>query len=209
MLNSSEAEVDRSLVKFAHDNGYRVHVKPRLRDVLDLDGVRLTSRERNFSFTAHVDFVVADAQSNLPVLTIEYDGPQHMRDRVQQGRDQGKDRLCEVVGLPMLRIDNQFARRSGRWRVLAYILEMHEAGKASRRAQEDGHVPWDLPFIHNFILDIHDPSRPQFTRLDQAALVALRGTFRHVGSCGTPNGGATREATPKRAESPGSPTASS
>ena len=74
----------------------------------------------------------------------------------------------------MLRIDNQYARRAGRWRVLAYILEMHEAGKAFRRAQEDGHVPWDEPFIHNSILDMHDPSRPQFTGLDQAALVALR-----------------------------------
>ena len=172
LLNFREAAVDDLLKDFASEHGYRILLKPRLRDVIDVDNLNLSGRERNFTFTAHIDFVAADVATNLPVLAIEYDGPQH-GDAEQVERDSIKDRLLEAAGLPLLRIDNHFARKEGKWRVLTYILSMHETGKAFYEAQESGSIPEDEIFIHNLIIDTSDPDRPMLTGLDTEALIAL------------------------------------
>lgn len=134
------------LADYAEDNGYRISLKMRLRDVIDVDDLPLDGRERNFAFTSHLDFVAFDAESHLPVLAVEYDGPQHLTDQDQIERDRIKDKLCETAELPLLRIDNLFTRKEGRWRVLAYILWAHEMGKSFYEAQEAGQIPEDEPF---------------------------------------------------------------
>ena len=111
VLNLRESAVDRMLAESAADNGYRVSLKMRLRDVIDVDDMPLDARERNFAFTSHLDFVAFDAETHLPVLAVEYDGPQHLTDHRQMERDRIKDRLCEAAELPMVRIDNQFTRK--------------------------------------------------------------------------------------------------
>ncbi|HZX08137.1 DUF2726 domain-containing protein [Kribbella sp.] len=114
ILTAAESKVDRGLDEYARDNGYRLLLKPRLRDVIDVDDMHLTWREQNFTFTAHLDFVAADAATGLPILAIEYDDARHRTDPQQRERDKIKDRLCQAAGLPMLRVDSQFARREGR-----------------------------------------------------------------------------------------------
>src|SRR5664279_4541091 len=126
----TEAAVDRVLADYADENGYRISLKMRLRDVIDVDDMSLSARERNFAFTSHLDFVAFDAATHLPMLAVEYDGKQHLTDDRQVERDQVKDSLCERVGMPLLQIDNQFTRKEGKWRVLRYILWVHEMGKA-------------------------------------------------------------------------------
>lgn len=174
ILNLREAAVDHLLGEYARDNGYRLMLKTRLRDVIDVDDMALTERERNFAFTSHLDFVAADTTTNLPVLAVEYDGAQHWNDPKQRQRDATKDRLCEAAGLDLLRIDSLYTRKAGRWRVLGYILEMHEAGKAFAEAQAQGIIPWDEPFVHTSIIDTTDPQRPTFTGLDMAAIERLQ-----------------------------------
>lgn len=175
ILSWREAEVDLLLADYADANGYRILLKTRLRDVIDTDDdSALTKRERDFAFKAHLDFVAADAKTGLPLLAVEYDGPQHWSDPIQQERDAIKDRLCAEAGLDLLRIDNLFTRREGRWRVLGYILEMHEAGKAFAAAQALGNIPRDEPFIHTSIIDTTDPARLTFTGLDTEALQRLQ-----------------------------------
>lgn len=174
ILNVQEAAVDHLLGDYARDNGYRLMIKPRLRDVIDVEDMELAGRERNFVFTSHLDFVAADTTTNLPVLAIEYDGSQHWNDPKQRERDAVKDRLCEAAGLDLLRIDNLYTRKAGRWQVLGYILEMHEAGKAFAEAQVQGSIPWDEPFVHTSIIDTTDPQRPTFTGLDMAAIERLQ-----------------------------------
>lgn len=191
ILTDGESKVDRVLDEYARENGYRLLLKPRFRDVIDVDDMHLTGRERNFTFTAHFDFIAADAATSLPILAIEYDDARHRTDPEQRERDKIKDRLCQAAGLPMLRVDSQFARREGRWRVLGYILEMHEVGKAFHAAQQAGQVPWDEPFIHNLIIDMSNSSRPTFTGLDQAALERLS-DLRGAGTIG-PYGGWWRD----------------
>lgn len=80
VLNLTEAAVDRMLAEYAEENGYRIGLKMRLRDVIEVDDLPLTPRERNFTFTAHLDFVALDAETHLPVLAVEYDGAQHLVD---------------------------------------------------------------------------------------------------------------------------------
>ncbi|MBW8173994.1 DUF2726 domain-containing protein [Ornithinimicrobium sp. Arc0846-15] len=173
ILNVQEAAVDHLLGDYARDNGFRLMIKPRLRDVIDVEDMELTSRERNFLFTSHLDFVAADT-TNVPVLAIEYDGSQHWNDYKQRDRDTIKDRLCKAAGLDLLRIDNLYTRKAGRWQVLGYILEMHEIGKVFAEAQAQGSIPWDEPFIHTSIIDTTDPQRLTFTGLDMAAIERLQ-----------------------------------
>lgn len=174
-MNAREAAVDRSLARYAQENGYRIAMKMRLRDVIDADDDWLDVRERNFLFMAHLDFVVLDESTHLPVLAVEYDGPQHS-DLLQAERDRIKDWLCEKAGLPMLRIDNHFARKEGRWQVLEYILWAHEMSKAFCAAQKAGYVPYDEPFDpHFFLLPTKDPDQYEFSGLSQRAISYLCG----------------------------------
>jgi very-short-patch-repair endonuclease len=174
VLNLNEKAAIRHLEDYARSHGYRIVIKPRFRDVINFDEQALPRRERDFIYKAHLDFVAADIETDQPLLAVEYDGHQHLTDPKQRERDEIKDRLCADAGLDLLRINNLFTRKEGRWRVLGYVLEMHEAGKAFAEAQEQGLVPEDEPFIHNAILDFTDLSRPTFTGLDTEALEQLR-----------------------------------
>lgn len=172
LANRQEAAVDRELQSWADTHGYRLTLKTRLRDVMEDDPL-WTRRERDFAYMAHLDFVAFDADSLEPVLAVEYDGRQHLTDLRQHERDAIKDRLCAGAGLNLLRVDSQFARREGRWKVLGYILEMHGIGKAFAAAQHEGSIPEDEPFIHNLVIDTSDPAHPTFTGLDTSAIARL------------------------------------
>lgn len=175
-MNFQESAVDRLLADYASENGYRIHLKMRLRDVIDVDDVTQTARDRNFAFTSHLDFVAVDAETLMPVLAIEYDGAQHLSDPAQIERDRIKNRLCEAAGLPLLRIDSLFTRKEGKWRVLTYILWAHETGKAFYAAQESGQIPWDEPFYHGSVIDVDESGRAyDFTGLDIPAMRFLDG----------------------------------
>jgi hypothetical protein len=175
VLNLRESDVDRILADYADENGYRISLKMRLRDVIDTDGLPLNARERNFAFTSHLDFVAFDAETHLPVLAIEYDGPQHLTDDRQIERDRIKDKLCAAAELPLLRIDNLFTRKEGKWRVLTYILWAHEMGKAFYAAQEAGQIPDDEPFDAAWLLIPREDGRGyEFSALAGEALSYLR-----------------------------------
>jgi hypothetical protein len=167
-LSAGEERVDRVLAEYAAEFGYRINLKMRLRDAIDLDDVDLDGRRRNFLWTAHLDFVAIDTGSNLPELAIEYDDATH-DDPVQQRRDGIKDELCAESGLPLLRVDSLFARREGRWTVMSYILRAHELGKAFYAAQDRGSIPTDEPFYHGSVIDPDGG----FMGLDRAAISFL------------------------------------
>lgn len=174
VLNFHEAGADLMLQEYAAEWGYRVQLKMRLSDAIDAEGDVRDGRERNFLRTSHLDFVLVSDES-LPVLAVEYDGPQHLTDPIQIARDQIKDRLCAAAGLPLLRIDSGYMRKSGKWRVLKYILWAHEMGKAFFAAQERGHVPMDEPFIHGNVLDRGPDGRWGLSGLDIPANTFLLG----------------------------------
>lgn len=74
ILNRSEDAVDELLAEYADSYGYRINIKMRLRDVIDVDDRQLDPRARNFVWTSHLDFVIIDATEKYPILAVEYDG---------------------------------------------------------------------------------------------------------------------------------------
>jgi hypothetical protein len=176
VLNLRESAVDRMLANYANENGYRVSLKMRLRDVIDVDDLPLDARERNFSFTSHLDFVAFDTETHLPVLAVEYDGPQHLTDHRQIERDRLKDELCKAAELPLLRIDNLFTRKEGRWKVLTYILWAHEMGKSFYAARGSGQILDDEGFdAGTLLLPTQDGRGYEFSALAGPALTYLHG----------------------------------
>lgn len=164
------------LADYAHEHGYRINLKMRLRDVIDVDDLPLSAKERNFAFTSHLDFVAVDAKTHLPVIAIEYDGPHHLSDQRQIERDRIKDKLCEASELPLLRIDNLFTRKEGRWRVLAYMLWAHEMGKAYYKAVGDRPISEDDGFdAGTILLPKEDGSGLELSMLGGQGLTYLLG----------------------------------
>lgn len=164
------------LADYAKEHGYRISLKMRLRDVIDVDDLPLSAKERNFAFTSHLDFVAVDARTHLPVIAIEYDGPQHLTDHLQIERDRIKDKLCEAAELPLLRIDNHFTRKEGRWRVLTYILWAHEMGKAYYESVGDGPISDEDGFdAGTFLLPKEDGAGLEFSMLGGQGLTYMVG----------------------------------
>lgn len=182
IFNLAEAAVNRQLSKYAEENGYKIYVKMRLRDAIDIDGMETSARERDFAWKSHLDFVCVDEEENLPVLAVEYDGHQHLTDARQRDRDKIKDTLCRQAELPLLRIDSEYARKEGKWRVLDYILSVHESAKAFHEAQRRGHVPADEDFYHGLIIELDEEGNASLMGLDMPANRFLLG-FRDRQQC--------------------------
>ncbi len=121
LVNFHEKVTDRLLSTAAADNGDRLLAKVRLADVLEVE--HLTGRAKHYALAAHLDFVMVHAETSAPRFAVELDGAQHWSDPVVQARDRNKDQLCELAGLPLLRITSDFTRREGRWTVLTYLVD--------------------------------------------------------------------------------------
>src|SRR5262249_40916153 len=141
-----------------------------MRDVINLDPATVTSAERSYWFKAHLDFVVFDAETSEPRFAVEYDGRQHVTDAEQMRRDEMKDRLCEMAGLPLLRIDSNFMRTINGYQVWLYGLEAHDLALGFFKAQTSGWIPWDEPFSHTSFINTDSQGRLNFNGLDRDAI---------------------------------------
>jgi hypothetical protein len=80
----------------------RVHLKPRLADIFDIDLPLWTSDERTFMLMAHFDILITDDDFN-PKFAIEFDGLFHSNQR-QRERDNLKNRICQKAFFQLVRI---------------------------------------------------------------------------------------------------------
>lgn len=78
-----------------------------LRRVLDVQVMNSLLDEGDQTFLAnasvHLDVVIEDHETEVALLALELDGPQHQRSP-QSERDIRKDRILRVAGLPLLRL---------------------------------------------------------------------------------------------------------
>lgn len=84
---------------------YRIALKPRVADILTLEG---GSRRRRIEgmrslFGMHFDYALCDPQTLNVLAVIELDDRSH-RDKQVQRRDRLKDEACHKAELPLLRI---------------------------------------------------------------------------------------------------------
>jgi hypothetical protein len=151
LVNRYEETADAQLNEVAQRNSARVFPKLRVADVLEIDGSGISGREYRYALQAHFDFVVAETDGT-PYFAVEFDGPQHTTDPDTIQRDRLKDSLCQRFGLPLLRIDADYLRTSGRFTLLGWLVDLWFLYEAFCEAQDNGSVPDDEPFfIPSFI----------------------------------------------------------
>jgi hypothetical protein len=103
-VNASERALDRLLVDTCRTFDARPHAKVRLGDVVDFNHSGISNEDFHYATRAHLDFVITQGDQSQPVLGVELDGAAH-RDMGRQRQDRLKDSLCELAGLPLLRLD--------------------------------------------------------------------------------------------------------
>jgi hypothetical protein len=145
LVNEGEFRTDAALQEAAADLGYRVFAKPRVADVLDIAGSGLSDELFGYGLRAHFDWVVADATTTQPEFAVEFDGPSHGTPLARR-KDALKDKLCEHLELPLLRIDQAVLRPTIRRTVLYYLVESWRLMKAFDEAQARGDLPYDETF---------------------------------------------------------------
>lgn len=72
------------------------------------------SPRESLFYSGRFDFVVYEVQpdrSQIPVLAIELDGMEHVRDEVVRSRDRKKEEICARHGFQLIRVENSYARR--------------------------------------------------------------------------------------------------
>lgn len=135
LVNDYEKAVDAHLLPLTTNGGLRLHCKPRLADVLPVDG-QVSGADLSFALKAHFDFVLAD-QNGLAELAVEFDGPAHHRDPVQLVRDERKDRICRSFALPLLRVGAPALRPADERSLLQWVLEVWRTHRVLRREWDE------------------------------------------------------------------------
>lgn len=145
LLNLQEEATHEKLERVCSDWGARVFAKPRVADVLPIEGSGISSTAYGYALRAHFDFVVADEETKA-LFAVEFDGPSHASLEAQK-KDTAKDELCAKFGLPILRINSRhLLRRYRQLDLLTWIVEVWFLEREFDRAQERGDIPWDEGF---------------------------------------------------------------
>ncbi len=153
LLNLHEEATHLRLRKVCEKHGAAVHAKVRVADVLTVD--RVSAEDRGFALTSHFDFVVTDS-NHVPLFAVEFDGPSH-KDATQQERDTKKNRICEIFGFPLLRINARYLpQRYRNMDLLSWFVEVWFLKQWFDDAQEEGSIPADEIFDPFFTMS----SRP-------------------------------------------------
>ena len=86
-------------------HGYRVNAKVRLGDLVKFHGGSDSARWKRMQQVnrKHVDFVVCDRKSMMPIFVIELDDSSHNR-RDRRHRDQLVDYFLDQAGIPIIHV---------------------------------------------------------------------------------------------------------
>lgn len=137
LTNLSEAIVSDQLHRGLDGSSW--HVVPHLpiRDVIQIVDERLTVDELNMIGYGHFDFALYPSRQfdTPPAFVVEFDGPGH-QDPQQTERDITKNRLCQRVDLPLLRLTADDLTPLEQRTVVAWIAERFVAHEREMPALE-------------------------------------------------------------------------
>ena len=108
LVNLGEEQADSTLRDAADKHGVRVFPKLRLADAVNIDRSGLPDELYRYALRAHLDFVIARGTDAQALFAVEFDGPSHESNEARK-RDAMKDEICERLGLPLIRVDADFA----------------------------------------------------------------------------------------------------
>lgn len=111
LVTKSELRFYKSLNKAVQDD-FEIFAMVRIADLLRVEqGVKNRRKWLNKILAKHIDFVLCDPGSLVPLVCIELDDPSHQRtDRVQ--RDIFVNEAFDSASLPLLRIPTETTYRS-------------------------------------------------------------------------------------------------
>ena len=145
VLNFHEEVTHLKLREVCEQNGATVFTKLRAADVLPIEGSGVSDDDYRFALQSHFDFVVAN-ELHDPLFAVEFDGPSHLDER-QRRRDERKNRLCDVFGLPLLRVSSKHVLKTFRdLDLLSWFVGVWFLKRAFDGALEAGDIPEDLFF---------------------------------------------------------------
>jgi hypothetical protein len=127
----------------------------------------------NYATRAHFDFVICHTETHVAEFAIELDDPTHWTNPDVQRRDRMKNALCEAVGFELLRIESSAlsaSPKTGNRRLIEYLIDAWELGKAFYEQQKKGSIPKDeiYDYRHTIALNpesgrvefVHDLAQP-------------------------------------------------
>lgn len=161
LVNRHEVAADTALREAAARCGARICPKVRVADALHISRSGLSPDEYSYALKAHFDFVVASAEAggHLSAFAVEFDGPQHSTDPDARRRDGLKGRICDQLGMPLLRVDAGYLRRLGRFTLLGWLAELWFMNEAFCDAQRRGQVPQDEVFDYAAVVSAVERGR--------------------------------------------------
>lgn len=155
LLNTSEYLTEQVLLKALEGTGYRVHAPLPLHRVVQREpGEIIPQRDKKYLQTSELDFVVYNPES-YPEFAVEFDGPIH-QEAEQRRKDVRKNRICEMAGLPLVRITDIHLEEYEKCSLLEYMIRRFVAWKA-----EEDEV---LAEINEYLATL---SEEEFRRLTQ------------------------------------------
>jgi hypothetical protein len=140
-----ERETHAALEKAVSGTDRRVFPKVRVADALDITSSGLSDADYRYALAAHFDFVVAEGTDAVR-FAVEFDGAFHERDSTVLGKDAQKNRICERLGMPLLRINAAFLRRMREFSIVEWLAECWFMYESFIHAQEQGLIPLGVDF---------------------------------------------------------------
>jgi hypothetical protein len=120
-------------------------------DALRINGAGLSPADHNYALSAHFDFVVGSERDPVS-FAVEFDGPYHDSEPEQIIRDAMKNRICDLLGMPLLRIDAGYLRAIRRNTIVQWLAECWMMWEGFTLAQESGTIPWTESFDPNLVV---------------------------------------------------------
>ena len=169
-VNRYETLTDTELRRASEEFGARVCPKVRVADALEISRSGLSNELYGYALRAHFDFVVVGEDGRV-AFAVEFDEEHHGSDLNTIRRDQLKNSICRSLGMPLLRISDEYLdevgfespwpdRRSFTARrfssIVGWLTQLWFLEEAFYKAQERGEVPPDEPFIWSNLFD-YDP----------------------------------------------------
>lgn len=158
LINKYEEATDTILREAAERWRARVFAKVRVADAVGIAGCGLTGDEYSYALKAHFDFVV-EHEDEAVVFAVEFDGRTHEIDPSVIARDALKESICKKADLPLLRVDDGYLRRIGRFALLGWMVEVWFLYHDFYRRQEEGLVPEGEVFHYGMVLAEFDGQR--------------------------------------------------
>jgi len=120
ILNRYERQALGILHKVTGRLGMKVVPKIRISDALPLDTEAVRDDLQIFGEQACFDFIIAVEKA--PILAIEFDGPDFAEESCII-KNQKKQDICDLLELPLLRVDTQYLRKIATFTTLELVIE--------------------------------------------------------------------------------------